>query len=249
VKHALYGETPSDWQAATTNPDIVITGLNPDSYYNVAVRRVCNDTQITTAQQVTIMTAGDWCNETITWKDPEGDDNYADALKVIRLIKAEPGKQITIDFSVFNTEPSYDYMYVYEGAGTEGNLLGRYDGSTPAESFIVNGGEALTFVFISDVFVNYEGWQAAINCTNLSTTEHSFKNMSFYPNPVNNKLTNTTEGIEHISIYNVAGQLLTDKQVTATSSLITDMSGYATGVYFVKVNNSRSTATLKIVKQ
>jgi len=74
--------------------------------------------------------------------------------------------------------------------------------------------------------------------------------MSFYPNPVNNKLTiNTTEGIEHIAIYNVAGQLLTDKQVTATNSLVTDMSGYAAGVYFIKINNSRSSATLKIIKQ
>lgn len=249
IAYAPYGETPSDWQAATTNPDIVITDLNPDSYYNIAVRRACNDTQITTAQQTTAMTTGDWCTDTVIWKDPQGDDNYADQQRVVRLIKAAQGNQVRVDFALFNTEPSYDYMYVYEGAGTNGNLLGQYDGNTPAESFVINGGEALSFVFVSDMFLNYEGWQANITCT-LGTTENTFKNMSFYPNPVNNKLTiNTTEGIEHIAIYNVAGQLLSDKQVAGTTSLATDMSSYATGIYFVKVSNGKNSATLKIVKQ
>ena len=249
IAYAPYGQTPSNWQEPTSNPVISVNGLNPNTYYSVAVRRACSDVQVTPSQQVVAMTAGDWCNQTVVWKDPDGNNNYADGQKAVRLIKAEPGSQITVNFSTFVTEIGFDFMYVYEGAGTDGNLLGTYDGSTPAESFVINGGEALSFVFVSDAFVNFDGWQANINCT-LNTTSHNFKNMSFYPNPVNNKLTiNTTEGIEHIAIYNVAGQLLTDKQVTATNSLVTDMSGYAAGVYFIKINNSRSSATLKIIKQ
>jgi hypothetical protein len=248
VAYTRYGQAPNNW-VLTSDPDILLSNLDANSYYNIAVRRMCNDVQVTAAQLLTVMTAGDWCAGTV-WKDPDGNSDYSDEQKIVRIIKSQdPGTILTVTFDLFETEPEYDSMYVYDGIGTTAPLLGVYNGYYGPEPFTTdNADHALTYVFISDQFITGAGWEASIECS-LATQQNTYTNLGYYPNPVSNKLTiSSTEGITHVAIYNVAGQLLFESKISTTTSYQADMAGYATGIYLVKVGNGNNNTTLKVIK-
>jgi len=78
-----------------------------------------------------------------------------------------------------------------------------------------------------------------------------FDNASFtaYPNPVKNMLNlNYVQDISDVSVFNLLGQQVITKTLNATSGQI-DMSGLATGTYFVKVNTVNGTKTIKVIKE
>jgi PKD repeat protein len=75
------------------------------------------------------------------------------------------GSMIRVNFTEFNTEPGYDYLYVYDGNSTNASEIGRYDGSNgPGEVTATNEAGALTFRFTSDQGVNASGWVATVTC-------------------------------------------------------------------------------------
>lgn len=92
--------------------------------------------------------------------------NYADQLtQTITFLPATPGSSIKVEFSAFDLEVDYDFLYVYNGPNTSSPLLGTFTGNTlPASltSSAVNG--ELTFRFVSDQIENTPGWIATITC-------------------------------------------------------------------------------------
>ncbi|MDN3674318.1 S8 family serine peptidase [Flavobacterium branchiarum] len=93
-------------------------------------------------------------------------DNYGDGVtQTITFIPLTAGNSINVNFSNFDLEADYDFMYVYNGANTSAPLLGKYTGNTlpPSLTSTAAGGE-LTFRFVSDEAVNEKGWIADITC-------------------------------------------------------------------------------------
>ncbi|OXE98196.1 S8 family serine peptidase [Flavobacterium araucananum] len=92
--------------------------------------------------------------------------NYGDQLtQTITFKPATIGSSINVNFSAFDVEQDYDYLYIYNGPTTASPLLGTFTGSTlpPSLTSTAVGGE-LTFRFTSDVEVNEAGWVADITC-------------------------------------------------------------------------------------
>ncbi|KIC01243.1 hypothetical protein OA88_14895 [Flavobacterium sp. JRM] len=92
--------------------------------------------------------------------------NYADKLtQTITFIPATVGSSINVNFTDFDLELGYDFLYVYNGPTTAATLLGRFTGNTLPSSLTSTavGGE-LTFRFISDEIENGSGWIADITC-------------------------------------------------------------------------------------
>lgn len=74
----------------------------------------------------------------------------------------------------YNTESNYDYIRIYDGAGTGGTLLATYTGSgsiIPVESSALN--TPLTVQFISDGSVTYSGFDFEISCIDYLPIELS----------------------------------------------------------------------------
>ncbi|PAM91479.1 hypothetical protein B4N84_27920 [Flavobacterium sp. IR1] len=92
--------------------------------------------------------------------------NYGDQLtQTITFVPETPGSSIKVEFSEFDLEQDYDYLYVYNGPNTASPLLGSFTGNdlpTSLTSSATNG--ELTFRFVSDQIYNEEGWVAAITC-------------------------------------------------------------------------------------
>ena len=77
-----------------------------------------------------------------------------------------PGNVISISGTV-NVESGWDYLYVYDGAGTDGTLLGTYSGSYTITDLTSTTGP-LTLMFTSDGTVVYPGFELTVTC--LSNT-------------------------------------------------------------------------------
>ena len=74
--------------------------------------------------------------------------------------------------------------------------------------------------------------------------------MKIYPNPVKNTINieNSQLGESLLSVYNINGQKLLNQQIGSGKTQI-DMSGFAKGVYTVKLLNNNKVEIRKIVKE
>ena len=77
-----------------------------------------------------------------------------------------PGSLIRVNFSAFQTEANLDVLRIYDGPTTASPLIGSYSGvGTLNGVTITSSTGCLTFNFISDGSVNYNGWTSTFNCT------------------------------------------------------------------------------------
>lgn len=83
--------------------------------------------------------------------------------------------------------------------------------------------------------------------TGITTNEPPDK-IKVYPNPANNEITIESEQLSMIEIFNIQGQLLKTIKANTNNTNI-DISGFAKGLYFVKLNNSSTTFIKKFVKE
>lgn len=81
--------------------------------------------------------------------------------------------------------------------------------------------------------------------TSLSVENPSMVSVSVYPNPASDILNiQTTESITNVTAYNIAGQ-----KVLQVSTQTINVSSLKTGVYILKVETTKGSATLKFVKK
>lgn len=122
------------------------------------------------------------------------DGNYGDNENTTTVISPDaPGDFVTVTFTSFNVEATWDALYVYDGPNTtypmissgnpatnSGFPAGGYYGTTIPGPFVATNPEgALTFVFRSETSFNYEGWEADVTC-------------GMYP-PPNDKIANSID--------------------------------------------------------
>ncbi len=105
--------------------------------------------------------------------------NYQDNENVTTVINpVNAGEQVTVTFTAFDVEETWDALYVYDGPDTSSPLISS--GNPPTNSGFPAGGfygtsiigpftsshssGALTFVFLSDSSVPRAGWEADVTC-------------------------------------------------------------------------------------
>ncbi|WP_396144803.1 fibronectin type III domain-containing protein [Flavobacterium sp.] len=162
--------SPTGVISASTNP-FTVTGLSGLTCYDFYVRAVCSSSSSSTwTGPVTASTpiAPTICGG--NYVDPGGiAANYANnitaATGTTTVCPTNPGDQVTVTFTAFNTELNNDILKVYSGTGTAGILLGTYSGTTipqPVTSASPDG--CLTFVFTSNGSINSTGWVSSVTC-------------------------------------------------------------------------------------
>jgi hypothetical protein len=84
--------------------------------------------------------------------------NYSDDEREFWLIAPNNAASITLNFSVFDIEANWDYLFVYDGDSIDAPLIGQYTGSTIPS--IVSTGGSLLLEFRSDCATTSVGWEA-----------------------------------------------------------------------------------------
>ena len=156
------------WTATTSNP-YTITGLTPDTCYNLYVRSDCSASSNGVSLwagpvQVTTQIAPPVCGGTFVDTGGSAGNYPNNANTTTTICPSTPGDVVSVTFTSFNTE-AVDLLNVYNGDNTFGTLIGTYSGNTlppVITSTAANG--CLTFVFTSNGTTNAAGWVANVTC-------------------------------------------------------------------------------------
>jgi len=96
--------------------------------------------------------------------------NYPDEVECQWLIKAQPGQVVNINFTAFNTERRFDFVYFFDGESSLYPVIFGLDGArnTPPTG-IQSSGESLFVLFTSDALTNATGFSATYQSVDAST--------------------------------------------------------------------------------
>ena len=108
------------------------------------------------------------CNGVL--QDAGGDGLYPNNMNSLTTIAPQGASQITLTFTSFNYETNYDYISIYEGEGTGGELLGFYEGETlpNGDGIITFETGVITIEQFSDGSVQRDGFEATWECVAIN---------------------------------------------------------------------------------
>lgn len=243
---------PNPGFQSITNPSFDATDLQPNTFYRVRIRPIC-ESATSYSRETIFATSADWCaGVTITdTGGPNQDHGNMESYTRV-LMPTQPNKKIKLVFSSFHLEDDYDFLYIYDGPNTAspeitGGLTGNID---PGTYISTSPSGALTIQFESDQFVTESGYIATVSCEDHLGVNDMGKviDFSYYPNPTTgtvNILSNST--ITSMMIYNVQGRLLYKADVNSLETQA-DISAFASGTYFFKLKFGNEEAHFKIVR-
>jgi len=174
--------TTSGTLITPTSNTYTFTGLNADTCYTLYVRAVCSATDSSVwsvSSNIQTQITPPACGGTFT--DPGGSAaNYANNTdSTVTICPVTPGDVVTVTFTSFNTEATWDGLYVFNGnsitapqipsangaGNVPGGLAGSYWGTTIPGPFTSSSPDGcLTFRFRSDGIINNPGWVANVTC-------------------------------------------------------------------------------------
>ncbi len=111
-----------------------------------------------------------------SFNDGSGSSNYGDNLRCSWLIDVRSGSIITLNFSNFDTESTYDVVSVYDGSSSSSTLLGSFSGSSVPSS-VVSSSDRMYVTFTTDGNGTASGWSA----TYTSSSAPSSSSFIFLP--------------------------------------------------------------------
>ena len=98
--------------------------------------------------------------------------NYLDDERIIWTISPASAASVTVNFTSFSAENTWDYLYVYDGADINAPLIGYYTGTNNPGTITSSGG-SLTFEWRSDCATAAAGWNATWTSTINAQADNS----------------------------------------------------------------------------
>lgn len=206
---------------------------------NVFANYVEFETEVVNTTQVHLELFTDaWCEET-TWEFRDGSGTV--------LYSGGPYQQNVEDFTLFNEtfEVNLDECYVFEIFDSYGDGIccfsgnGYYELKSDDDTVIVNGG---AYGFGEETYISNE---------TLSVDEFLNNSIGLFPNPASEIMQIKVEGQglpDTYRIYNILGQLVSQKQIETFSDLDIRVQDFENGMYFIKIEKDGSSKSIPFLK-
>jgi len=172
----------STWESVYTDVNYYqLSGLEAGRVHNWQVKAICSTgfdsgyvSSVITTPEVGNTIVGVTQHTTTactgTFTDSGGTTGqYANKESWIFTIAPTGAGTVTVDFSFFDLESGYDYLWVYDGHNTSGDFIANYTGTNSPGILTANSG-AITFEFIADNATYDLGWEATWTCDNTVVT-------------------------------------------------------------------------------
>ena len=177
-------------QALYGNPSVEYTAVK-NAWYAVGIPIGTNNNPNVACSGITNLTASSG-----TFSDGSGNSNYGNNATCKWVIAPTGATQISLNFSAFNTESTYDIVTVYDGPTESYPVLATWWGNTLPPTITSTSG-AMCVKFTTDGTTNFSGWSANYSSiittptcsggTLLSTPSGSFNDGSISGNYTNNQ--------------------------------------------------------------
>ena len=233
---------------------ILLNDLEPNKFYNIIVKPICSGALTIAGRAFMFVTDVDNICQGATLYDSGGQfSNYGNMESYVRvLIPNLPNSKMKLTFAEFDLEDEYDYLYIYDGAGISSPLL-TPQGLTGSQippiytSSAIDG--ALTLRFSSDQLENGTGFKILTDCVQeLGVNNFANIDFTYYPNPTNGIVNITSKTpISNLQVFNIQGQLLYSSKLDSNDAKV-NISQFASGTYFFKVDFEGKEVNFKILK-
>ncbi|NLH51366.1 MAG: T9SS type A sorting domain-containing protein [Bacteroidales bacterium] len=179
--------------------------------------------------------------------------NYSsDQHLITTFLPALSGHRVRLDFELFDLESSSDcekdYLKIYDGPTTNSPLLGTWCGNnSPGTVEAGANGGPLTVEFVSNRFVNGQGWMANISCdSGVGIPENA---------PISAKITDNGQGTllimdapadASLILYDLCGNRLMTSNLNGNSGKLS-VGQLPKGMYLLKLFKGHLSKTFKVI--
>jgi len=194
-----------------------------------------------------------------TITDGSVDFNYQNTSICMWRIEPPQATSVTLNFTAFDTEASFDRVRVYDVVTQE--LLADYSGTYPSASLpapVTSYSGKIFIAFSTNASITGTGWEANYNAvtTGIESNQGSEELFSVTPNPAKDMLTvrfsADKEGASEVNLLSLSGVTMLsvslDKEDFETGFPI-DISRIPDGVYLLQITGNTGTEIKKIVIQ
>lgn len=159
--------------------------------------------------------------------------DYGNDERRIWVIRGAEGTIIELDFSSFDMEADYDFLWIYDGDNVYAPKIGRWNTQSPGH--VESSGNTMCVEFRSDCGVTAGGWEAS--WTAQDTTPVSPEVIPIqegvFPNPTDGvfMVKSDRDGFTDIVVYDVYGNEMYKDRFLGTLEI--DATTWPDGVYVV----------------
>ena len=163
--------------------------------------------------------------------------NYGDDERRIWVIRSDTDSKITLNFSSFDLETDYDFLWIYDGDNVFAPQLGRWNTISPGS--VTSSSNALCVEFRSDCATTATGWRAHWTVESFAQIDTILVEPCYeiYPNPVGDELNLKfkEDGIHEVTINDINGRRVYQNCLSEAATI--DVSHWSQGVYTVTEKN------------
>lgn len=162
--------------------------------------------------------------------------NYTDDERKIWVFEPTNATSVTLQFTSFNIEANWDYMFIYDGNSIDASLIGVYTG-TSGPGTVTSSGGAITVEFRSDCATIAPGWVVNYS-SQIVITDNTPPTTSI--DPITNWITEDFEvSIQDLDASGVTGKfaLISDKDPSTGIWSSNSGLGYAEELFDVNMTN------------
>ena len=174
--------------------------------------------------------------------------HYGNDERRIWVIRGPENTGVQLDFSSFNLEADYDFLWVYNGDNVYAPKIGRWNTHSPGR--VRSSSNVMCVEFRSDCADLGTGWTASWSSFDNTQIIENEINNAISPNPTHGSFVVQFDGerLAEVSVYDLYGnQVLSPTHFMGTVTI--DASPWPAGVYFVRFGDtSQKDRVVKLVK-
>jgi len=162
--------------------------------------------------------------------------NYTDDERKIWVFEPTNATSVTLDFSVFNLENNWDFLFIYDGNSIDAPLIGKYTGTT-SPGVVTSTGGSIAVEFRSDCATNTAGWE--VNYSSQTIFIDDTPPTTFIEPETNWRTADFTTSVTDTDLSGVTGKytLISDKDPSSNLWSANGTLGYAEELFEVNMNN------------